>query len=201
MTKNLPAHLLQHPEGFAPYTDERASVRYGNTYRIDAAREQAQSAPPSKEHVAALANVALTQLGINPVADPLVTVDSADIAPDGTLALDYNAIAREHQLDDRRDVVNIRFSTEGHPVLVAVSDDVNFCPLPSSPEQYADQAYSTAAVILKELETDWDYDEFLLFPLAGLSETGFSRHDAEMAIGNHLLANGVALLDKYSHCY
>lgn len=200
--------LFKDPEDFAEFSSGRkSSVHYGQTDRIDKAREQARRECASMERVAELANEALEMLGIAPVADPIVAVDAADIDEDGMVRLDYDWIAAENRLADRRDVVNIRFDRKGRAVLVAVSDDVNFCPIPATPEDRDAQAggtwrYTTAAVILGGLGTDWDRSRLLLFPLSGLDATPYSRHDTERAIGNHLLQSGECpLLDKFSHCY
>lgn len=209
MASNVPNHLFENPADFPELRrgDLRSSVHFGQTYRIDKAREQAQRESASIQRVAELANEALMTLGIKPVATPLVKVSPEDINPDGIVDFDYDRIAEEHELADRRDVVNIRFDREGRAVLVAASDDVNFCPVPEGPGEFDAKdgdywKYSTAAVILSELGTDWDRSQLLLFPLSGLAETGYARHDAEKAIGNHLLHSGeCALLDKFSHCY
>lgn len=209
MASNAFKHLFENPEDFPQLKpgDLRSSVHYSQTYRIDKAREQVQHAPVSPSRIAELVNETLKDLGLNQVAHPLIGVDPSAIDPDGMVALDYDRIAEEHQLADRRDVVNIRFDREGHPVVVAVSDDVNFCPVPEGPDEFDAKEdgkwkYSTAAVILSALGSDWDRSQFLLFPLSGLAETEYSRHDVEQAIGNGLLQSGECrLLDKFSHCY
>lgn len=198
--------LFENPEDF-PGGGPKSSVHYRQTYRIDKGREQARHAPVSPSRVAELVKETLADLGIETAENPLMEVDSSAIGPDGMVALDYDRIAREHQLADRRDIVNIRFDREGRPVLVAVSDDVNFCPVPEDPDEFDAKEgdywkFSTAAVILSALGTDWDRSQLLLFPLSGLAETGHSRHEAELAIGNSLLQSGEChLLDKFSHCY
>lgn len=202
-------HLPENPEDFPALKrgDLRSSVHFGETYRIDVALEQARHKAAPVARVAELANEEVAALGIKRVENPLIEVDSGDIASNGMVNLDYDRIAKEHQLADRRDIVNIRFDREGRAVLVAVSDDVNFCPVPKGPDEFDAKdgnywKYSTAAVILSALGTDWDRTRLLLFPLSGLSRTGYSRHDVEKAIGNHLLQSGeCALLDKFSHCY
>lgn len=209
MANNASKHLFENPEDFPQLKpgDLRSSVHYGQTYRIDKAREQAQRAPVSPDRVTETVNETLANLGLNPVKNPLIKVDPSAIGPDGMVALDYDRIAEENQLADRRDVVNIRFDREGRPVLVAVSDDVNFCPVPEGPDDFDAKEgdtwkYSTAAVILSALGTDWDRSQLLFFPLSGLAETGYSRHEVEQAIGNSLLQSGEChLLDKFSHCY
>lgn len=209
MKRKEAKHLFENPEDFPALQsgDLRSSVHFGQTYRIGKAREQAQHAPASPARVGELVSETLTDLGIKTAENPLIEVDLDAIGPDGMVDLDYDAIAEEHQLADRRDVVNIRFDCEGRPVLVAVSDDVNFCPVPAGPDEFdiKEDGYwkhSTAAVILSALGTDWDRSQLLLFPLSGLAETGYSRHEVEQAIGNRLLQSGEChLLDKFSHCY
>lgn len=51
------------------------------------------------------------------------------------------------------------------------------------------------------LEQEWDEEIVLVFPLIGIEQTSFNRSDIESGVGNYLIANGIPILDYYSHNY
>ena len=91
----------------------------------------------------------------------------------------------------------MRFTDDGHLGVVAASDDINF------------DKDKNSYKIVNSCGLEWDESFVMCFPLN--TEVGrydeFQKnewdriHKFEIAVGNYLIANGVPVLDYYSHNY
>jgi hypothetical protein len=184
--------------------DYRCSVHYGNTYRLDEARRQADLAPVPIDQIICHVNDFLDILGMERVDSPVKKPSE----------IHYADIKRQYHLADERDIVWMKFTTDGYLGVVATSNDVNF-GLPTSSEDYDVKVpvynpyrkkyqrvfkYNTSGILVHQLEKAWDTSFVLLFPLANIPAE-FERGDLERAIGNYLIDNNVPIIDFYSHNY
>jgi hypothetical protein len=184
--------------------DYRCSVHYKNTYRLEEAKRQASLSPVSIDEIIHHVNDFLDILGME-------QVDSPRRKPS---EIDYAEIKQRYHLADQRDIVWMKFTTDGYLGVVAASNDVNF-DLPPSSKDYDKRItvydpyskkyrpawlYNTSGILVHQLGKEWDTSFVLLFPLANLPG-GLERGDVERAIGNYLIDNHVPILDFYSHNY
>lgn len=180
---------------------KRSSVRYGDTFRLDKAREQLKKPPPKIEDITDYVNEFLTAVGIPAVSSPKYTMNGkSELSKE-----EYEAIRVKNDLADKRDIVWMKFDKDGYPVVVAASSDVNF-DMPASKEEYTIKAHGiykvpSTGVLLHLLGgKEFDTSFVLIFPLSGISDR-FTRKEIENGIGNYLLEKGVPILDYYSHNY
>lgn len=114
--------------------------------------------------------------------------------------IDYDKIQQKFQLNDRRDLVWMKFTRDGYLGAVAVSDDVNF-DMPEDCSVYdkkhavynsykkgneEEWVHNSAGIIVQKLGKEWDESFVLIFPLKGIPN-GYGRADVETAIGNMLI--------------
>ncbi len=180
------------PRGYA------ISVHNSSKARIDKAIEQynkAKSCKITKNDIAKHVKDFLSLLGFR---DP----KSVIIRPED---VDYNKLVEDYGLNDKRDIVWMKFSKEQYLCTVACSNDINVDAVPKNGdineknEKGRGFKYNTSAVIMHELELEWD-EEVMIIPLTCIPD-GLSRGDIETGIGNYLIAQGVPILDYYSHNY
>lgn len=138
----------------------------------------------------------------------MVPCDNPVIRLEPGRKVDYKKIQRENGLEDHRDIVWMKFTRDGYLGVVAVSNDIGF-DIPSSCEEYNQKIqykssfrwkFSTAGILIHSLGKQRDDSFALVFPLKNMPK-GYKRHHIEMGIGNYLIANGVPMLDFYSHNY
>ncbi|MEG0836213.1 MAG: hypothetical protein RR413_12305 [Christensenellaceae bacterium] len=191
-------------------TGEKTSVRYGCSYRIEAARKQALLDAPDIAHVVNCVNEALGLCGIQAVPKPVV--ESFCIDAEGYPLIDYEAIKKGYGLADVGDIVWIKLDEQGFPIVVAVSDDIYFGTPPASSAEYGERIivrnssgsekeiplHTTHSIITHALSRKVDESKVLIFPLRSIPEP-LRRGDVEQIIGNYLVECGVPLLDLYSH--
>lgn len=60
--------------------------------------------------------------------------------------------------------------------------------------------HNSSGILVHQLGKEWDESFVLVFPLANIP-CGYNRYDIERAIGNMLIAEGVPVIDFYSHNY
>nr|DAP44686.1 MAG TPA: hypothetical protein [Caudoviricetes sp.] len=179
---------------------------HGKSYvRYNEAKKQAESKPVDKEIIIKYTLAYLNRVGIKTTKNPKY---------ENPKYIDYDDIQQKFQLNDRRDLVWMKFTKDGYLGVVAVSDDVNF-DMPENCSVYdkkhivynahkkrkeEEWVHNSAGIIVHKLGKEWDDSFVLIFPLKGIPE-GYTRLDVETAIGNMLIEKNIPILDFYSHMY
>lgn len=117
---------------------------------------------------------------------------------EGNVKIDYNVFP----VKDKRDLVWIKFTSDGYVGVVASSNDINF-QIPIDKSVYDDKnqnkwKYNSSGIIIRELGKEWDKSFVLVFPIFRMPGS-MTRHGVEKAVGNYLINNKVIVLDYYSH--
>lgn len=190
--ENLQRYFDFNPETAFP-PDPACSVHGESDERLRKAQQQAEKTPVPVEQVAAYVNAFLSGMGMRRMEKPVQKVP-----------VDYADFQQRYGLRNRKDIVWMKFTSDGFLGVVAVSDDINF-DLPKSAQDYhiKDGKYwlhNTSGILVHMLEKTWDTSFVLVFPLTPIP-AGRTRSDLERAIGNYLIAKGVPILDYYSHNY
>ena len=174
--------------------------------RLDRAKEQAELKPASIDTIIKLTNKFLLMCGISCVKEPRVDSPKGKLKDSKAF---YEQIMRNYKLNDKRDIVWMKFSDDGFLGVVASSIDINFL-LPISTADYAktndgkpksennDWIFNNSGIIIHRLDKKWCEDYLLVFPLSIIPDE-LTRSHIECGIGNFLIANNVPLLDYYSH--
>lgn len=176
-------------------TKEQSSVHYEDEFRMIEAKKQASMQKVKVEIIIEHTNFLLGQLDIKVPCQAIY--DPAKI--------DYEKIKQDNNLEDRKDIVWMKFTKDGYLGVVAASDDINF-NIPKSKENYNEKnsknkwEYNTSGILIHSLEKEWDESFVLIFPLSNIPEE-LSRSDIECAIGDYLINQNVPILDYYSHRY
>ena len=118
--------------------------------------------------------------------------------------IDYEEIKKKFFLDDIRDILWIKFTTDNYIGVVAASNDINF-DRPKTVQDYTKKngrkwIHNTSGIILHHLNKFWNEKTVLIIPLSGIPK-GLKRGDVERALGNYLISKKVPILDFYSHNY
>lgn len=179
---------------------------HGKSYvRYNEAKKQAESKATDKETIIKYTLDYLNRVGIKTTGNPKY---------ENPKRIDYDKIQEEFQLNDRGDLVWMKFTKDGYLGVVAVSDDVNF-DMPEDCSEYdktqivynsykkrteKDWVHNSAGIIVHKLGKEWDEAFVLIFPLRELPDD-YTRSDVETAIGNMLIEKNVPILDFYSHMY
>jgi len=186
--------------------DYRCSVHFGNTYRLDKAREQATISTVDLNIIISYVNEFLEAVGMNTIESPRIN---------NPQQIDYKKIKIDNGLTDERDIVWMKFTTDRYLGVVATSNDINFnIPLDASDYDIRELRYNTylkkeqsvwkyhsSGILVHQLGKGWDTSFVLVFPLSNIPD-GYNRGDIERAIGNYLIINkGVPIIDFYSHNY
>lgn len=184
------------------YGKKRAQSVHGNSFsRMNTAKAQAKLDPVNVNEIANLVKGFLNDVGIFTIDDPILK----------PCEIDYQKIQEEFKLNDRKDIIWMKFTTDGYLGVVAVSDDKNFDMPPKHCNNYdekkynpytgkCDWVYNTSGIIVRKLNKEWDKSFLLVFPLCGIP-LGYTRKDLEKAVGNFLIEKNVPILDFYSHIY
>ncbi len=185
--------------------DYRCSVHFGNTYRLDEAREQASFSPVDVNVITTYVNDFFRSIGMNTVAAPVIS---------NPLQIDYEKIKRDYVLDELGDIVWMKFTKDGYLGVVATSNDINF-DIPNNTAEYDTKEWrynsflkqkkwvwkhTTSGILVHQLGKVWDTSFVLVFPVFNIPN-GYTRGDIERAIGNYLIDKGVPIIDFYSHNY
>lgn len=179
---------------------------HGKSYvRYNEAKKQADSKAIDKEIIIKYTLDYLNKVGIKTTKNPKC---------ENPKCIDYDKIQQKFQLNDRSDLVWMKFTRDGYLGVVAVSDDVNF----DMPEDWSvydkkhivynsykkrneeEWVHNSAVILVHKLGKEWDESFVLIFPLKGIPD-GYTRSDVETAIGNMLIEKDVPILDFYSHMY
>ena len=181
------------------------SVHGKSFVRYKRAREQEKMDTVPIEKIIGIIKDFLGNIGIKTIENPLI---------ENPLEINYQEIKEKFKLNDQKDIVWLKFTTDGHIGVVAASDDVNF-DFPNSMDEYDKKhkvfnpytkkyedewVYNTSGILLHKLYKTWDKSFILLFPLNGIPY-GYNRSHIEHAIGNLLIENKVPILDYFSHLY
>ena len=168
----------------------RSSVR-SSDYRLKKALGQAELPDAEINSIIEYVNQLLEMLGMQRIESPMIVPSSVD----------YRKIAVDYALENERDIVWMKFTKDsGYLGVVATSNDINF-DIPASEDEYGKKLNrNTSGIIIHQLGKEWDESFVLVFPLVDIPQDK-SRSDIERAIGNHLISEGVPILDYYSHNY
>ena len=182
----------------------RQSVHGKSYVRYNEAKKQAAHNPIDKKKIIKYAIDYLEEIGIR-------TTDNPEYNPNN---IDYDKIQEQFELDDKGDLVWMKFTKDGYLGVVAVSNDVNF-DIPHDCNEYDKRQmvynsykkrneevwlHNSSGIIVHKLGKEWDESYVLLFPLKDIP-SGYRRSDVEEAIGNMLIDREVPILDYYSHMY
>lgn len=185
--------------------DHRCSVHFGNTYRLDKAREQASFSPVDVNVVTTYANDFFRSIGMNTVEEPIIY---------NPLQINYEKIKRDYILHELGDIVWMKFTKDGYLGVVATSNDINF-DIPNNTADYDKKEWkynfflkqkelvwkhTSSGILVHQLDKVWDSYFVLVFPLSNIPN-GYKRGDIERAIGNYLIDKDVPIIDFYSHNY
>lgn len=183
--------------------DYRSSVHFGNLYRLNRAKEQASLPTVDIANIIDYVIEFLEAIGIEIKLSPIVKEP---------LSVTYKKIKEDNELEDERDIVWMKFTTDGYLGVVATSNDINF-DIPKSEAEYDSKEkyyndyerkykytwkHNSAGILIHQLGKQWDSSFVLVFPLKNIPK-GYNRGDIERAIGNCLIDKGVPILDFYSH--
>lgn len=179
-------------------TDARCSVRFGNRYRLEKARQQYAIEPMPIQKVITTINEFLRGLKMEEIEDPRRN----------PCKINYKMIQKHYKLKNLNDLIWLKFDSLGHIGAVCASADVNLNipPEGASTSEYCAKTekgewrYTTSGIILHSLGEKWDDAFVLIFPLVNIP-IGLTRSAIERAVGNFLIARGAAILDFYSHEY
>lgn len=176
-----------------------AFFRYGvdrDKKKIAKALQQKGMNPAPLQRVIDLANVMLRACGYSPVVDPVVSGAKLERLLD---VRDEPNANRDRTYRDELGVdsqlVWMKFAQSGHLGVVAASNDINF-------DAYDGPRRIKSDMLVKACGSTWDASFVLAFPLIKAGEDrARHRNDVEALVGNYLIANGVPVIDYYSHNY
>ena len=172
-----------------------SSVRFKDeNVRFDRAEKQSKKPIVALDMIIKHVNDFLEELGMERVDSPKYMV----------LREKINYVEICAGLEDKRDIVWLKFTTDKYLGVVATSNDINF-NIPKLKEEYSVKRksrymYNTSGIIIHHLNKEWDDSFVLVFPLKGMPPN-YCRGDIERGIGNYLIEQGVPILDFYSHNY
>lgn len=178
---------------------------HGKAYtRYNKAQKEVMKKTIDKEEIIKYVNDLLKTVGIAEVNTPIMELSE----------INYKTLKEKYELDNERDIVWIKFTKDGFVGCIAVGNDINF-QIPSNSSEYDNVEtkyneyekvwikvwiYNSSGILIHKLNKEWDESFVLVFPLKGLKESGYCRHDIEMAIGNYLSkGKNVPIIDYYSH--
>ena len=177
-----------------------ASVHVTNNIRFNKAKEQKNLEKVEIEEIIEYVQDFLKSEAIN-----MKDVKFLYIEMNGkTMRQVYKEIRENSNLQDKRDIVWMKFTETGYLGVVACSNDINFS-YPNSEDDYDEKVgkkyrYNSSGIIISHIGERWDKSFVLVFPLENIPE-GMNRSDIECGIGNYLIDKGVPILDFYSHNY
>lgn len=197
MVNNLKEYFREDPKA-SYYKDGNKYWQsvHGKAYtRYNKAKEEVEKKVVDKEEIIEYVNELLESIGIMQVSKPIMNPSEVN----------YKSLKKEYELDDERDIVWIKFTTDSFIGCVAAGNDINF-QIPSNSSEYDaqekedDWKYNSSGILVHKLNKKWDESFVLVFPLRKLKESRYSRHEIEMGIGNYLSkGKNVPIIDYYSH--
>lgn len=168
---------------------------YNRRIRLIKAEEQAQLAPVPLEEIIGYINGVLKSLKIPVTDNPRV-----ELSPDTSNNIDYEKIQIENGLENKNDILWVKFTKDGYLGVVTTGATVNF-EVPPSADLYnarytENWLYNTAAIITHHLDKKWDTSFVLIFPLKNMPSSYYAV-DVEQVVENHLIDKNVPILDFY----
>lgn len=161
------------------YADK--SVKKDKCLRINAAIEQSKMQKVEIKDIIVYVNEFLNLINMEVVENPEVDLISEPIKRGS-----YTKIWKKNNLNDKRDIVWMKFTKDNFLGVVATGNDINF------------NINNTSGKIITYLGQEWDKSFVLIFPLKNIPSE-LNRHRIESGIGNYLISKGVPILDLYSH--
>lgn len=180
--------------------------------RTQMAIEQADiKPPPPMEKVFYLINEFLNQIVDNPIPvtkkgvivldekkedaighgiwirDNFVWLPQSNKPPYMSADKKYTAIQKQYNLNFQKDLVWLKFTTDGYVGVVGDSSDIN--------HSYT----NTAGRLLKIVSKAWDPSNVFIFPITSEMLKYKTRKEIETGIGQYLISKGVPIIDFYSH--
>lgn len=117
----------------------------------------------------------------------------------------YDELKEKYNLCEIKDIVWMKFTSDGYLGVVATSNDINF-DIPKNKTDYGLKrgkawSYNTSGILVHSIGKEWDTSFVLIFPLPSIPKP-YNREDIERAIGNYLTkCKNVPVIDYYSHIY
>lgn len=164
---------------FPKYVDK--SVTNNDCFRINAANEQTKIKTVAKDDIISYVNNFLESIDMVRIEEPKVDLDKNPIKRGS-----YTNIMKKNHLENKKDIVWIKFTKDKYIGVVASGTDINF------------NMDNTSGKIIKALGKQWDESFVLVFPLINIPSY-LNRHHIESGIGNFLISQNVPILDYYSH--
>lgn len=190
-------YFVKDPEAY--YVNASGQLRCHSVHgpdltRFHKAQEEAAKPVVAIETIIKHVNEFFTMIGVKPVANPITTLDEVN----------YSAIKNEYHLETQKDIIWMKFTSDGYLGVVAQSDDINY-DIPLDESHYHDKTssgwrHTTSGILIHKLNKKWDTSFVLVFPLVK-EGTPYDRFEIETGVGNYLSAKGVPILDYYSHNY
>ena len=166
------------------------------TNRVRKAKEQMSLKPAEVSRVIRLTNEILAADGIQEIQNPVIrgkALEKFTSADNTTRKEAYEAVKNRFGMASVKHLLWLRFTQDGHLATVAASDDINF--------GRENKSYD----IIHTCGLEWDTSFILLFPITPITGRyqlqANERDELETAVGNYLIANGVPIIDYYSHNY
>ncbi len=176
-----------------------SSVRYKkNSKRMKKAKEELEKVDKKKDYIGLVikyTNEYLKSQGMRTIEDPILKLEGGKFI---NKEKPYQKYKDQYKLKDQRDLVWMKFTTDGVLGVVACSSDINVRIPKDSTEYVDDKKTNTSGIILHRLGKSWDGEKVLVFPLPNIPE-GKKRSDVEKGIGDYLIKKGIPILDFYSH--
>lgn len=163
--------------------------------RLNKAKEQAQLETIPLDTIIKYVNSVLVDLKMMEIIEPQV-----DLSQGGVDIIDYKKIQEENELEDKNDILWMKFTKDGYLGAVTTGANINFQVPPS--EVFYDKMYvgnwlyNTSAIIIHHLKKEWDDSFVLIFPLRNMPSSYYCV-DVERTIENYLIDKKVPILDYY----
>lgn len=160
-------------------------------FRYKKAEEQAGMKTVDPKVVVGYVNEFLRKVGMKTTEDlgfsPIIKLTGK-----GKRQINYAKICKDTHIDDKRDIVWIKFTTDNYISVIGTGCDISFSDWVKK--------HTNAGLINQHLKKEWDDSFVLIFPLKNIPDN-LNRSDIESGIGNYLIYNKVPILDFYSHNY
>ena len=160
-------------------------------FRYKKAEEQAEMKKVEPTDIIDFVNEFLYKVGMKTTKD-LGFSPRIELTGKGKRQINYAEICKYTGINDKRDIVWIKFTTDNYISVIGTSCDISF-------SEWA-KKNTTSGLINQHLNKEWDENFVLIFPLKQIPDN-LNRSDIESGIGNYLIHKGVPILDFYSHNY
>ena len=160
-------------------------------FRYKKAEEQAGMETVEPADIIDFVNEFLCKVGMKTTKD-LNFSPRIELPRKGRRQIRYAEIRKNNQINDKRDIVWIKFTNDNYISVIGTGCDISF-------SEWA-RNNTTAGLINQHLKKEWDDSFVLIFPLKEIQDN-LNRSDIESGIGNYLINKGVPILDFYSHNY